>query len=393
MLSPNLSMNCSEGSQGLCGHRLPLSPQQPAPGFTLSANGHLVAALCLGSIGLLGFTNNSLVLLLFCRFKALRSPVNLLLANISVSDLLVSTLGTPFSFAASARQRWLIGELGCIWYGFANTVFGTVSLISLAILSYDRYVTITGATEADKANYNKAFAWISFSWIYSLIWTLPPLFGWSHYGPEGPGTTCSVNWHSKDAANVSYIVCLFVFCLVIPFLVIIYCYGKILMTMRKVRVSNSTRRAREHKVLLMVTSMVVCFLLCWLPYGVVALVATFGRPGLVSPAASLIPSILAKSSTVYNPIIYVFLNKQFYRCFKALLICQSSPVSTSTKSISKTTKNSRDNRRKNTNFTKASVAQHTSVNKHPSDSMKDKGNNTSSENAKPLVSLVVRYND
>ncbi|XP_020374117.2 opsin-3-like [Rhincodon typus] len=393
MLSPNLSVNCSEGSQGLCGHRGALSPQELAPAFTLSPSGHLVAAVCLGSIGLLGFTNNMLVLLLFCRYKVLRSPINLLLANISVSDLLVCTLGTPFSFAASARQRWLIGEMGCIWYGFANTVFGTVSLISLTILSYDRYITITGATEADKTNYSKAFAWISFSWIYSLIWTLPPLFGWSQYGPEGPGTTCSVNWHSKDTANVSYIVCLFVFCLVIPFLVIVYCYGKILLTVRKVRVSNSTGRAREHKVLLMVTSMVACFLLCWLPYGVVALVATFGRPGLVSPAASIIPSILAKSSTVYNPIIYVFLNKQFYRCFKALLTCQNSPVGISTKSLSKTTKNSRNIQRKNTSFMRALVAQRTSVNKNPYSMKEDTVNNALSEFSKPPVSLVVRYND
>ncbi|XP_078419759.1 pinopsin-like isoform X1 [Cetorhinus maximus] len=384
MFSANLSGDCSE--MDLCGDH-GVSYQQ----FTLSPTGHLVAAVCLGVIGLLGFSSNLLVLLLFYRYKVLRSPVNLLLVNISLSDLLVCTLGTPFSFAASTQGRWLIGDAGCVWYGFANSVFGTVSLISLAILSYDRYITITGAVEADRTNYSKAFAGISFSWIYSLIWTLPPLFGWSRYGPEGPGTTCSVNWHSKDAGNVSYIVCLFTFCLVIPFLVIVYCYGKILLIV-KVRISNSTGRAKEHKVLLMVALMVICFLLCWLPYGIVALVATFGRPGLVSPTASIIPSILAKSSTVYNPIIYVFLNKQFYRCFKALLICQNSPVGLSTRSLSKSTKN--DRRKDNTSFIKASIAQRTSVNKNQSASIKeDADKDLSCEDLKPPVALVVCYTD
>lgn len=69
-------------------------------------------------------------------------------------------------------------------------------------------------------------------------------------------------------------------------------------------------RKREQRVLFMVVIMVVCYLLCWLPYGIMALLATFGPPGLVTPEASIIPSVLAKTSTVINPVIYVFMNKQ-----------------------------------------------------------------------------------
>lgn len=67
---------------------------------------------------------------------------------------------------------------------------------------------------------------------------------------------------------------------------------------------------REQHILLMVLSMVSCYMLCWMPYGVTALMATFGKSGLVTPMASVVPSILAKFSTVVNPIIYVFLNNQ-----------------------------------------------------------------------------------
>ncbi|TRY62428.1 hypothetical protein DNTS_013971 [Danionella cerebrum] len=75
-------------------------------------------------------------------------------------------------------------------------------------------------------------------------------------------------------------------------------------------VNTSISRKREHRVLLMVITMVVFYLLCWLPYGIMALVATFGAPGLVTVEASIVPSILAKSSTVINPVIYIFMNKQ-----------------------------------------------------------------------------------
>lgn len=111
---------------------------------------------------------------------------------------------------------------------------GIVSLISLAVLSYERYSTMMAPTEADSSNYRKISLGIILSWVYSLIWTMPPLFGWSRYGPEGPGTTCSVDWEAKTANNISYIICLFVFCLIMPFLVIVFCYGKLLCAIRQV---------------------------------------------------------------------------------------------------------------------------------------------------------------
>ncbi|NXR81811.1 OPSP protein, partial [Pycnonotus jocosus] len=192
---------------------------------------------------------------------------------------------------------------------------GIISLISLAVLSYERCCTMPRTAEPDTANYRKAWTAISLSWTYSLLWTVPPLFGWSSYGPEGPGITCSVNWHSKDANNTSYIICLFIFCLVIPFAITVCSYGKLLCAVRQVRVSSiptgpGWRRQQRVLLMVMVMVMMLCFLLCWLPYAAVALTATFGQPGLISPAASIIPAILAKSSAVYNPIIYVLLNKQ-----------------------------------------------------------------------------------
>ncbi|KAM3866062.1 vertebrate ancient opsin-like [Diretmus argenteus] len=303
---------------------------------TLSHTGHLIAAVCLGFIGTFGLLNNLLVLVLFCRYKMLRSPINMLLINISISDLLVCVLGTPFSFAASTQGRWLIGEEGCVWYGFVNTLFGVVSLNSLAVLSYERYSTMVKPTEADLSNYYKAYLGIALSWGYSLVWTVPPLFGWSRYGLEGPGTTCSVDWTTKTANNISYIVCLFVFCLVVPFLVIVFCYGKLMCTIKQVSGINAmASRKREQRVLFMVVIMVACYLMCWLPYGVMALLATFGPPGLVTPEASIIPSILAKTSTVINPVIYIFMNKQFYRCFQALLHCDAPLRGSSLRSSSK----------------------------------------------------------
>ncbi|XP_062384362.1 teleost multiple tissue opsin a [Sardina pilchardus] len=388
MIVSNLSLStCARSKSVLC--------SSAGDGFleatsnrTLSPTGHLVVAVCLGFIGTFGFLNNLLVLVLFCRYKLLRSPINLLLINISFSDLLVCVLGTPFSFAASTQGRWLIGERGCVWYAFANTLFGIVSLISLAVLSYERYSTMLGPTEADSTNYRKVAFGVALSWVYSLVWTIPPLFGWSKYGPEGPGTTCSVNWTGKTTNNISYIICLFIFCLLVPFVVIVFCYGKLLYAIKQVSgVNRALGRKREQRVLAMVIIMVVCYLVCWLPYGIMALLATFGPPGLITPEASIVPSVLAKTSTVINPVIYIFMNKQFYRCFRAMLKCETPERGSSIRSTSRANKQSmRVLRRTNDNNCTAGPATTALPNQ-----LEGPPSSDASKLAK--VSLVAHYNE
>lgn len=94
---------------------------------TLSRACHTAVAVVLGFILVLGFLGNFLVLLVFSRFPRLRTPANLLLINISASDMLVCICGTPLGLAASVRGRWLSGHHGCRCYGFSNALFGKPS--------------------------------------------------------------------------------------------------------------------------------------------------------------------------------------------------------------------------------------------------------------------------
>ncbi|XP_037542123.1 teleost multiple tissue opsin 2b [Nematolebias whitei] len=290
-----------------------------APGDSkLSPAGFVVLSVALGFIMTFGFLNNFVVLLLFCKFKKLRTPVNMLLLNISISDMLVCLFGTTLSFASSIRGRWLLGRGGCSWYGFINSCFGIVSLISLVILSYDRYSTLT-VYNKHGSGYRKPLLAVGGSWLYSLFWTVPPLLGWSSYGLEGAGTSCSVSWTAKSTQSHAYIICLFIFCLGLPVLVMIYCYSRLLWAVKQEderdsqkvgKVRKSAARKREFHILFMILTTAACYLLCWMPYGVVAMMATFGPPNIISPVASVVPSLLAKSSTVINPLIYILMNKQ-----------------------------------------------------------------------------------
>lgn len=72
---------------------------------------------------------------------------------------------------------------------------------------------------------------------------------------------------------------------------------------------GSTARA-ETQVACMVVVMVMAFLLTWLPYAAFALSVILDPNLYIDPVIATVPMYLAKSSTVFNPIIYIFMNRQ-----------------------------------------------------------------------------------
>ncbi|XP_029989687.1 blue-sensitive opsin-like [Sphaeramia orbicularis] len=74
----------------------------------------------------------------------------------------------------------------------------------------------------------------------------------------------------------------------------------------------------------MVVVMVLGFLVCWMPYASFALWVVNNRGQPFDLRLATIPSCLSKASTVYNPVIYILLNKQFCSCLKKMLGMSSS---------------------------------------------------------------------
>ncbi len=73
--------------------------------------------------------------------------------------------------------------------------------------------------------------------------------------------------------------------------------------------SESTQKA-EKEVSRMVVVMIVAYCVCWGPYTVFACFAAANPGYAFHPLAAAMPAYFAKSATIYNPIIYVFMNRQ-----------------------------------------------------------------------------------
>lgn len=81
------------------------------------------------------------------------------------------------------------------------------------------------------------------------------------------------------------------------------------MTKLQVSEAGSTNRV-EVQVARMIVVMVMAFLVTWLPYAGMALAVIMDSSLNIDPIIATVPVYLAKSSTVYNPVIYIFMNRQ-----------------------------------------------------------------------------------
>ncbi|XP_065602171.1 opsin-VA-like [Cyrtonyx montezumae] len=285
----------------------------------------LVAAVMF-MVTCLSLAENLAVILVTFKFKQLRQPVNYVIVNLSVADFLVSLTGGTISFLANLKGYFYMGHWACVMEGFAVTFFGIVALWSLALLAFERYIVVCHPLRNTHLRGKHAAQGIAFVWIFSFIWTIPPTMGWSSYTTSKIGTTCEPNWYSGAYNDRSYIIAFFTTCFIVPLLVILVSYGKLLQKLTKVSDTQGrlrTARKPERQVTRMVVVMIIAFLICWMPYATFSILATAYPSIELDPHLAAIPSFFSKTATVYNPIIYVFMNKQFRKCLIQMFSCSA----------------------------------------------------------------------
>lgn len=84
------------------------------------------------------------------------------------------------------------------------------------------------------------------------------------------------------------------------------CQSQVAMQQKE---SESTQKA-EREVSRMVVVMIFAYCFCWGPYTFFACYAAANPGYAFHPLAASMPAYFAKSATIYNPIIYVFMNRQ-----------------------------------------------------------------------------------
>lgn len=75
--------------------------------------------------------------------KKLRTPSNLLIVSLAVSDLLVASLVMPLALVYEVKGRWIFGQQICDVWTSLDVFLCTSSILNLCMISIDRYFVIT----------------------------------------------------------------------------------------------------------------------------------------------------------------------------------------------------------------------------------------------------------
>ncbi|KAM4740470.1 parapinopsin-like isoform 1-T1 [Anableps anableps] len=291
----------------------------------LSRAGFIVLSVIMAFFTIPAIVLNGTVIIVSLMHKQLRQPLNYALVNMAVADLGTAMTGGVLSVVNNAQGYFSLGRTGCVMEGFAVSLCGITSLCTVALIAVERMFVVCKPLGQITFQKKHAIGGIVFSWLWSLAWNLPPLFGWGRYELEGVGTSCAPDWHNTDPNNVSYIIAYFAVCFAFPFTLILVSYAKLLWTLHQVSkmacVEGGAVAKGEMKVASMVILMVLSFLVSWLPYASLAIFVVCRPNANIHPLVGTLPVYLAKSSTAYNPIIYILLNKQFRKYAVPFLLC------------------------------------------------------------------------
>ena len=293
-----------------------------------------------------GTTGNGLVCYVVARNPHMRTPRNIFIINLAISDLTLCLFTQPFNLMKVSVPMWKLGNFMC---KFVPMFCGTnvfVSTISITAIALDRFQVIVYPTKDNMKKVGAVMSLLSI-WVISLLMASPMLVfnitkgveiveGYVLYEVcvENP------NLHYEKSA---YSIASMIFQYLVPIFIVTVAHARICNKLKYRMVNQQSNQAisaatspflrrkkqieaqRKRKTNLLLIFIAVVFSCSWMPLNVFNILADFDhniynrldQKGLVFPICHL----LVLSSACTNPVLYGWLNENFRKEFMLVLRC------------------------------------------------------------------------
>lgn len=299
--------------------------------FTFSSVVKLLMCVMVAVVSLVG---NIIVVFVVFTTKKMQTNTYLLIVNMSFSDLLYTVIAVPPMVTGILGHPFSVhGHLGTFICKFMNAMaFGLIasSVLTLAAIAYDRFFAIVFPLRKLKIQTYLKRIIISI-WICSTLVMSPMLYAMRLY-EDNNTSFCYEDWSpyfDTNKASQTYTVTLFIVIYLIPFITMLILYSLIshFLWFRKIpgNGNETTRRrviASRRKVIRMLITIVLCFILCWLPLQIVTFSVYFGNVELPYDFF-FVSEFLIRANGAINPMIYAAFNESFRSGFKRFLCCKA----------------------------------------------------------------------
>ena len=318
---------------------------------------------------LIGAFGNALICFIVMRRPAMRKPLNILIANLAFSDLLLCVITQTFNIIKFCRLQWEFGNVMC---KIVPLVAGTnvfVSTLTISAIALNRFIMIVYPMKGRLATDTVAYVTLVLVWVASLLLACPllTLTGVTKFEPCVGMTLFEVCVENVDMRRerVTYSMASMLFQYLIPLAIIfitnsiICCKLRSRMSLRnrtrgsdrainnvtsytsvassenigRVMVSASSRIAaeqyRQRKTGILLFAVAGVFAACWLPLNVFNVIADVNEPLMldVNRSKLVFPvcHLLVLLSACINPVLYGWLNSNFHDELARILCCCLPP--------------------------------------------------------------------
>uniref|UniRef100_A0AAY5ESZ9 G-protein coupled receptors family 1 profile domain-containing protein n=1 Tax=Electrophorus electricus TaxID=8005 RepID=A0AAY5ESZ9_ELEEL len=289
----------------------------------------------LAIIMFLTICGNLLLIISLCNVKKLKQPSNYLIVSLAIADLSVAVAVMPFvSITELIGGQWIFGRVFCNIFIAMDVMCCTASIITLCVISIDRYLGITKPLTYPVRQNGRCMAKaVLYVWLLSASITLPPLFGWAQNINED--SMCLI---SQDLAYTIYSTAVAFY---IPMFVTLTMYYRIY---RAAKVSlrggvaecvnlshhlrsdrrNGSAGRRQQKAVATLGVVVGAFTVCWLPF----FLLSTARPFVCGGSCSCVPLWLERTllwlgyaNSLVNPFINAFFNRDLRMTYRSIMCC------------------------------------------------------------------------
>lgn len=221
-------------------------------------------------LSIAGILNNSIALLVFYRENALRRPCAIILTNLFIADVMSSFTIQPYIWIDPTKIKSddTVANIICaVSVGIALLIVCmSVNSLSLSALTILRYLSIV-------RNYHGIFVtsnaiakrYCIFTWMIGVMFMLLSASS-SKYNQRQ--AMCYREW-PKGIDGVLFSILTTILTLVIPAMLIIFCYSALLARIwgqsRSTNLNNSVAIRKKRAVAILLGLLIVSFFLCWSP--------------------------------------------------------------------------------------------------------------------------------
>ena len=291
-------------------------------------------AFCL--IFIVSLAGNTVIGIIVYKTKTMRKPINFLIVNMAMSDLLFAIFWIPqeIKLLYIDSYSWLIGgplgEALCKLYNFLPKVSIAVSIQSLVLIAVDRFGAVVFPLRSPLISLTLCTFFILATWIIAMAVFSPYLIA-AKLDEYSEGLMCwpvSEEVFGQFSSFHNYISSYVIIFHFIPLVSILILYITIYIKLKSQKIPGEQsanaaqqRQQRERNVLKMAIAIVLGFTVCWLPYSIVHFLLVFA-PDIWSCGLNYFLSVALAmycANCAINPCICFIFSRNYREGLKTLL--------------------------------------------------------------------------